>query len=109
MERDAKKFKVYDTLKGKFIQSVPPEKSDIKGGAVISADYIEIPNSNIKYVATCQNNNAINFWDPKNYIYRQSLPTTDIQLCIKYCGEVNKLFSGGCDCKVNVYDVNNMN
>ena len=58
MERDSKKFKVYDADNGKLIQTVP-EKSSIARGAVISADYIE----DQKLVATTANNNSINLWD----------------------------------------------
>jgi len=43
-----------------------PEKLGISGGAVIGADYIEKHN----LVATTSNNNSINLWDSKNYIFR---------------------------------------
>jgi len=49
MERDAKKFKVYNSKSGKWMQNVP--EKNIKGGAIIAADYIEMDNT--KYVATC--------------------------------------------------------
>jgi WD40 repeat protein len=72
-----------------------PEKN-IKGGAIITADYIEYGNT--KYVATAQNNNAINFWDANNYMWRERLNTSEIQLCLKWCGSgVNRLFSAGMD------------
>lgn len=105
MERDSKRFKVYDTKTGKFKQNVP-EKNNA-GGAVIAADYIELGNT--KYVATTSNNRSINFWDSNNYIFRERLNTTDIQLCIKWCGNpVNRLFTGGCDSVIHAYDVNNL-
>jgi hypothetical protein len=43
MERDAKRFKVYNSKTGKWIQNVP-EKNQGSGGAVIAADYIELNN-----------------------------------------------------------------
>jgi hypothetical protein len=50
MERDAKKFKVYNSKTGKLINEFP--EKNIKGGAIIAAEYIELP-GNTKYVATC--------------------------------------------------------
>lgn len=73
MEWDAKKFKVYNGKTGKCIQSVP-EKLGISGGAVIGADYIEKHN----LVATTSNNNSINLWDSKNYIFRDWICTSEI-------------------------------
>lgn len=83
MERDAKKFKVYNSKTGKLVETVPG-KQNVKGGAIISADYIEMDKA--KYVATCQNNTCINLWDPNNYLHRSRFNTADIQLCIKWCG-----------------------
>jgi hypothetical protein len=48
---------------------------------VIAADYIEM--GNIKFVATTSNNNSINFWDSNNYIFRERLNTSDIQMTSK--------------------------
>lgn len=55
------------------------EKNAGTGGAVIAADYIEMSN-NIKFVATTSNNNSINFWDSNNYIFRERLNTSEIQM-----------------------------
>ena len=87
MERDSKRFKVYNARTGKWIQNVPGkldleilitilEKNAGSGGAVIAADYIEM--NNIKFVATTSNNNSINFWDSNNYIFRERLNTSEI-------------------------------
>ena len=48
---------------------------------MIAADYIEM--GNIKFVATTSNNNSINFWDSNNYIFRERLNTSDIQMTSK--------------------------
>jgi hypothetical protein len=84
MERDSKRFKVYNAKTGRWIQNVPGKYHDLivieknagAGGAVIAADYIEM--GNIKFVATTSNNNSINFWDSNNYIFRERLNTSDI-------------------------------
>jgi WD40 repeat protein len=71
---------------------------------VIAADYVEM--GNIKFVATTSNNNSINFWDSNNYIFRERINTSDIQMTVKWCGEgVNRLFSAGCDQVIHAYDV----
>ena len=43
-----------------------------------AADYVEIANTNIKFVATTTNNNQINFWDSNNYIFRDRMNTNEI-------------------------------
>ena len=48
---------------------------------MIAADYIEM--NNIKFVATTSNNNSINFWDSNNYIFRERLNTSEIQMTSK--------------------------
>jgi len=75
MERDSKRFKVYNAKTGKWMFSVP-EKSSGEGGAFIAADYVE--HGNIKFVATTTNNNQINFWDSNNYIFRDRMNTNEI-------------------------------
>jgi WD40 repeat protein len=76
---------------------------------------------NIKFVATTSNNNSINFWDSNNYIFRERLNTSEIQMCskfsrilrnfiVKWCGtenghSINRLFTGGCDAVIHAYDV----
>ena len=75
MERDAKRFKVYNSKTGKWIQTVP-EKNAHLGGAIIAADYVEY--ENMKFVATTTNNNNIKFWDHNSYIWKENLNTSDI-------------------------------
>lgn len=41
MERDSKRFKVWNSQTGKFIRNIPESNKD-KGGAIIAADYIEL-------------------------------------------------------------------
>ena len=65
----------------KLYSLIPLEKNAGAGGAVIAADYIEM--GNIKFVATTSNNNSINFWDSNNYIFRERLNTSDIQMTSK--------------------------
>lgn len=79
--------------------------SIVQGGAVIAAEYIEMDNTRL--VATTSNNNSIYFWDPaNNYREMGSLNTSEIQMCIKWCGgTVNKLFTGGIDNIVHAWDV----
>ena len=79
MERDAKKFKVYDTKTGKYMQTVPEKATD--NGVIIAADYIE--KGNTKLVATTTNNLQICFWDSNNYIWRNRINCAEIQLCSK--------------------------
>jgi hypothetical protein len=80
MERDSKRFKVYNSKTGKWMMNVP-EKSPSNGGAFIAADYVECGST--KFVATTTNNNQINFWDSNNYIFRDRINTSEIQLCRK--------------------------
>ena len=102
MERDSKRFKVYNSKTGQFIQNVY-EKNNA-GGAVIAADYIEYDNT--KYVATTNNNISINFWDANNYLHRERVNTSEIQMCIKWCGgNVNRLFTGRCHSVIHSYDI----
>jgi hypothetical protein len=80
------------------------EKNAAAGGAVIAADYVEM--GNIKFVATTSNNNSINFWDSTNYLFRERINTSDIQMTVKWCGAgVNRLFSAGCDQVIHAYDI----
>lgn len=75
MERDSKRFKVYNSNTGKWLMNVPA-RSTGTGGAVIAADYIE--HNNIKLVATTSNNNSINFWDSNTYVFNTRLNTSEI-------------------------------
>ena len=75
-------------------------------GSVIAADYVQYEQK--KYVATTSNNNAINFWDHQNYTSCGKIPTPEIQMCIKWCGDVNLLFTGGLDDYIHAYDPREM-
>lgn len=114
MERDSKKFRVYDSRTGKpKYEHAIPEKP-IKGGIMITAEYIDA--DKVNYIATAQNNKTINFWNADNYAFKEPLNTPAIQTCLKWCGterdssgnvvwSVNKLFSAGLDKQIHVYDV----
>lgn len=114
MERDQKRFKVYDCKRKtvEFKQNVPDDKeisskdgSMIQAdlGSVIAADYVQYEQK--KYVATTSNNNAINFWDCQNYTNCGKITTPDIQMCIKWCGhDINLLYTGGLDWNIHAYD-----
>lgn len=78
MEKDAKTFKVFNSMTGKQLYTVPPTKLG-NSGAFIAADYID----KYKLVATTSNNNAIDFWDANNYQLKQQENTPEIQLCSK--------------------------
>lgn len=80
MERDAKRFKVYNARNGKWLMNVPARQTG-NGGSVIAADYIH--HGNIKLVATTSNNNSINFWDSNTYVFNTRLNTSEIQLTSK--------------------------
>lgn len=42
-------------------------------------------------------------------MYREHINTSEIQMCIKWCGgDYNKLFTGGCDAEIHAYDVTSM-
>lgn len=83
MERDSKRFQVYNTMTGIRERTVP-DKSIGNGGAFIAADYVHIENTTVKFVATTTNNLQINFWDHQNYMHRDRLNTNEIQLCSKW-------------------------
>mmetsp|Transcript_38614 Transcript_38614/g.27932 ORF Transcript_38614/g.27932 Transcript_38614/m.27932 type:complete len:241 (+) Transcript_38614:43-765(+) len=76
MERDAKRFKVYNSKTGKWIQNVPSEKNANTNGAIIAADYVE--KDMLKFVATTSNDDSIKFWDPSSYILADRITTTEI-------------------------------
>ena len=69
MERDAKRFKVYDTKTGNWWKTVP-DKNSQSGGAIIAGDYVEY--ENIKLVATTTNGANIRFWDHNSYIAKEN-------------------------------------
>jgi WD40 repeat protein len=78
-----------------------------KIGAIIVADYIE--HGNNKYVVTATNNNQIILWDATNYQQREKTETSDIQLCLKWSPQVQKLFTAGCDGQIHTYVFNAQN
>ena len=55
MERDARRFKVYNARTGKWRQNVP-EKATGNSGAFTAADYVHIEGTQVKLVATATNN-----------------------------------------------------
>jgi WD40 repeat protein len=60
-------------------------------------------------VATTSNDNNIYFWDSNNYLFRESISTPEIQMCIKWCGgDFERLFTGGCDAQIHAFDVKEM-
>ena len=70
MERDAKRFKVYNARNGQLIMSVPSGKTSVTGGSFIAADLITyVRNKQINtYVVTTSSDNIIKLWDPNtNY------------------------------------------
>jgi hypothetical protein len=76
MERDEKRFKVYNSNTGKWMMNVPSRSVGSGGGAVIAADYVH--HGNIKLVATTHNDNSINFWDSNTYVFNTRLNTSEI-------------------------------
>ena len=72
MERDNKKFKVYDATTGKC------ENRGVTGhtGAVIAAEYIKEQD----IIVTSANDNSLNFWDAQTYIFRARKSTPEIQM-----------------------------
>ena len=68
---------------------------------MIAADYCEHEN----LVATTSNNNSINLWDSNNYIFRQRIPTSEIQLTVKWWEPIQQLFTGGWDSVIHTYNV----
>ena len=75
MEKDSKKFKVYDANKCKLINSVTGHTS-----SVIAADYI--PEGSL--IVTCSNDNSLNFWDSTSHLFRNRISTPDIQMCSRF-------------------------
>ena len=61
MERDAKRFKVYNTKTGQLLMSVPSGKTSITGGSFISAALITMEKSKqtVSYVITTSSDNLI--------------------------------------------------
>lgn len=93
MERDEKRFKVYNSKNGKWMMNVPARTSGTGGGAVIAADYVH--HNNIKLVATTHNNNVINFWDSNTYVHNTNINTAEIQLASKCSSSKLYLKSNG--------------
>ena len=86
MERDAKRFKVYNAKNGQLIMSVPSGKTSVTGGSFIAADLITTTSNkqNVTYVVTTSSDNIIKTWDPTtNYQRKDTTNTPAIQLCGK--------------------------
>ena len=66
MERDAKRFKVYNAKTGQLMMSVPAGKTSITGGSFIAADLITTTSNKqtLTYVVTTSSDNIIKLWDP---------------------------------------------
>ena len=66
MERDAKRFKVYNAKNGQLMMSVPSGKTSITGGSFIAADLIthEKNKQTVTWVVTTSSDNIIKTWDP---------------------------------------------
>ena len=70
-----------------------------------SLDMLAVHYDQKKFVATTSNNLSINLWDTQNYTACFSIPTDDIQMCIKWCAsDINLIFTGGLDCTIHAYD-----
>lgn len=82
MEKDARRFKVYNARTGKWKQNVP-EKTTGNSGAYTAADYVHIEGTQVKLVATATNNQQLYFWESQNYIWRDRTTTIDLQLAGK--------------------------
>ena len=84
MERDNKRFKVYNMKNGKF-------EKEVKGhtGALISA--FHIPEKNL--VVTSSNDLSIIVWDDSAYTITQKISSPIIPIVLTYCNEI--LYAGG--------------
>jgi hypothetical protein len=58
------------------VQGENTDKSAVKHGAIIAADYIEMGNT--KLVATTSNGNRIDFWHASNYQHSDQTSTSNI-------------------------------
>ena len=106
MERDAKRFKVYNSKTGKCIPEYPSGKTNGLTGSFIAADYVDLGPGK-QYIATTNSNTSINLWETTNYTLRGNMNLIDIQLCVKWCGHgINKLFTAGVDYwQMHAFDV----
>jgi len=73
MERDAKRFKVYNAKNGQLIMSVPSGKTSVTGGSFIAADLVirEMNKQTETYVVTTSSDNIIKLWDPTTNYQRK--------------------------------------
>ena len=111
MERDAKRFKVYNAKNGQLIMSVPSGKASVTGGSFIAADLVTMVNNkqNVTFVVTTSSDNIIKLWDPTtNYQRKDTANTPVIQLCVKWAGApFNKIFTAGLEGEIHAYSYNN--
>ena len=91
MERDAKRFKVYNAKTGGLLYSVPGGKTSVSGGSFIAADLVTQEKSSatnkqtVTFVVTTSSDNIIKLWDPTtNYTKKDTTNTPVIQLCGKF-------------------------
>ena len=108
MERDAKRFKVYNAKNGQLLMSVPSGKTSITGGSFIAADLITIEKNKqtITNVVTTSSDNIIKLWDPTtNYQRKDTTTVPVIQLCVKWSGPpLNRIFTAGLEGEIRAYD-----
>lgn len=83
MERDAKKFKVYNAKSGKCIPEYPSGKMNGLTGSFIAADYVNMGPGKTSFIATTNSNTQINLWETTNYTLKANMTLIDIQLCGK--------------------------
>ena len=83
MERDAKRYKVYNAKTGKVIPEFPSGKMNGMTGSFISADYVNMGPGKTSFIATTNSNCSINLWETTNYTLKGNINVIDIQLCSK--------------------------
>ena len=81
MERDSKRFKVYNAKTGQLMMSVPSGKTSVTGGSFIAADLVTMEKNKqtVTYVVTTSSDNIIKMWDPTtNYQKKDTTNTPQI-------------------------------
>lgn len=78
MERDAKRFKVYNSKTGKSIPEYPSGKMNGMTGSYIAADYIDLGPGRASFIATTNSNTSINLWETTNYTLKGNMNLIDI-------------------------------
>ena len=67
LERDSKKYKVYNSRTGKVYPEFPSGKMTGVMGSFIAAEYIDFPGKRHGLLATTSSDNCIRFWETQNY------------------------------------------